>query len=95
MRGQANRTRDARLITCSVCLSLVHALDYRMPAPVKKKRAPKKRVKDDVSDDTHVHHPKPKSGPDAELALERTISRIFLHRFEHDIARLFSTVRTT
>ncbi|KAF8340492.1 uncharacterized protein EI90DRAFT_3035761 [Cantharellus anzutake] len=62
-----------------------------MPAPVKKKRHTKKRVKEDVSESPHLRHPKPKTGPEAELALERTISRILLHRFEYDIARLFST----
>ncbi|KAF9510220.1 hypothetical protein BS47DRAFT_1373353 [Hydnum rufescens UP504] len=48
-----------------------------MPTPTKKKRSSKKNLRPDI--------------PPEELALEHSISRILLLRYQQDIARLFST----
>jgi hypothetical protein len=63
----------------------------KSPSP-RKKGLKKKVAKRDAANNNSSPRPSAKQSKyEEELALEGTISRILLHRFEYDIARLFST----
>lgn len=62
----------------------------KSPSP-RKKGLKKKVGKRDTTNNSSPRLSAKQSKYEEELALESTISRILLHRFEYDIARLFST----
>jgi hypothetical protein len=64
----------------------------KLPGPrPRKKGLKKKATKRDAANSPSPRVNAKQSKYDEELAFENTISRILLHRFEYDIARLFST----